>query len=1334
MSGPFRFNQQQDSRSPLDRPPPNLFPAGQPPSFKTNVNRSKTKKWVEAKPYSYDGDDWGDVDEYDEYGADQEPQPPPQPAAVAGLRQPGSRFEQSPRSFTDPQHQGFPQPARRNSFEAGEEHRAFSAGTHQPQKPYEQPTYGAPSQSAGIVHPAHRQASAAESDTSDTPQHRRDFLPAALPPPLQTKISPTPGSASGSPLNPKYPIRKSSIGQIDSPGAISPREGTPSNPTKPLPFIRPADIYKRVEEERQRERTASMDSSRPSLDSLSSRPREDTTSPGPDALGRSADPAKSLQPLETVSEGRSEYQPNYNAAAQSQQSQSQSDYSFQPPSLPQVRRISAFDNDFWSGDQQQQTNDGHAPFASPSDDQGFRSVVNQAFTRTDDQRSIPPTPISKSDSGMSRSNTESTSGISPIMSRVPSSATSALKNRNNAGGDTPMIAEEASESSTPVSRPTSQMLGGSHQIARKPSPTSHARDFSSSSQPRSGLATPSPGESPAHTPAIEPRTFVPESESALYSSLSPTSPDAMEGGMGNPSSAYATREADIASAIKLSPTTAVPELGAAEKESQTAFLASHQNADSPISDAAPRSRSESPNKGRVQELAGKFGDVSSRRGSTQSNASGNSIQSWEKSPEHSRPSSPTKPITTRPISPTKQTLDERPAAAREVSFRPKLPGQWESYATTNATPSDQGDRDMQISGDNVLTPDDRQVLSPLDEVDLTPTTAKHPVLATDPSKSPSSPSDALAALKAAGAAMGEAIQASVGLGASSSQSSQDREEQVQGNTYGDVYLSRPLQLDRTASSNSSIPPTPPAKDSPESEDLPPPPPLKEKSPEPFSSSSQEQTPVRPTPIPQLSTETSMHDQESDRLRKEIVASLTPLKTSDEEHNGPSLQPTVLPEANRASSILPSEYDSYWADGDHTSPRPSTDIGRNVSEHPRTSTEQSPVAARSTATEFADSTKPPVLDRHFSWEGNQAQIISPEGQAQTGADAQALKNPEEEKQVVSSTTQQATDNAPSHSFQGIPDPYFGPSHVTAVSKPDHVNESDIAMRSPTPPPNSEKPLASPTRADTVKEVSHATGLHVVNTEMNPEAVDMPPRLSAQTSLVSQQSLGNAEESAVSRQQESHEEATTAPVPDSVAGPSTTQDHDARSPTSDKPLGFREIVTMKSPSERIATYNKTRDYWANADHGLNDWIASAVAANPQLASQTPLQHRPTIAATATSRHKPAGSLSLFGKKEGSSSTQPPIAPYYEQYNSAASQVPSTPTSSGAPAEVHPQSSSTGASGGRSTSHQMQTKGKDLLHTAGVLGGKGLGKGMTSAKGLFAKGKSRFRASGSGDKVDN
>ncbi|KAL4923501.1 uncharacterized protein BDV17DRAFT_236513 [Aspergillus undulatus] len=45
---------------------------GTPVSFKTNVNRAKTKRWVDAKKYSYDGDDWGE-DEYGEYEYDDEP-------------------------------------------------------------------------------------------------------------------------------------------------------------------------------------------------------------------------------------------------------------------------------------------------------------------------------------------------------------------------------------------------------------------------------------------------------------------------------------------------------------------------------------------------------------------------------------------------------------------------------------------------------------------------------------------------------------------------------------------------------------------------------------------------------------------------------------------------------------------------------------------------------------------------------------------------------------------------------------------------------------------------------------------------------------------------------------------------------------------------------------------------------------------------------------------------------------------------------------------------------------------------------------------------------------
>ncbi|KAI1472209.1 uncharacterized protein F4812DRAFT_2581 [Daldinia caldariorum] len=66
-----------------------------PNTYKANVNRTKTRKWVEAKVQSYDGDDWGNEYE-DEYG-DPEPEPEPAPR-VAALRQQANT--QQPRTFS----------------------------------------------------------------------------------------------------------------------------------------------------------------------------------------------------------------------------------------------------------------------------------------------------------------------------------------------------------------------------------------------------------------------------------------------------------------------------------------------------------------------------------------------------------------------------------------------------------------------------------------------------------------------------------------------------------------------------------------------------------------------------------------------------------------------------------------------------------------------------------------------------------------------------------------------------------------------------------------------------------------------------------------------------------------------------------------------------------------------------------------------------------------------------------------------------------------------------------------------------------------------------------
>ncbi|KAI1212050.1 uncharacterized protein F4807DRAFT_417390 [Annulohypoxylon truncatum] len=58
-------------------------------SYKANVNRTKTRKWVEAKAQNYDGDDWGNEYEEEEYDdPEPEPAPPTHPTSrIAALRQ-----------------------------------------------------------------------------------------------------------------------------------------------------------------------------------------------------------------------------------------------------------------------------------------------------------------------------------------------------------------------------------------------------------------------------------------------------------------------------------------------------------------------------------------------------------------------------------------------------------------------------------------------------------------------------------------------------------------------------------------------------------------------------------------------------------------------------------------------------------------------------------------------------------------------------------------------------------------------------------------------------------------------------------------------------------------------------------------------------------------------------------------------------------------------------------------------------------------------------------------------------------------------------------------------
>ncbi|KAF2965880.1 hypothetical protein GQX73_g7704 [Xylaria multiplex] len=251
-------------------------------SYKANVNRTKTRKWVEAKVQSYDGGGWGD-DDYDDYDDsndqyDEPEPPPPKNLKPAGPRQPGQTGYQLPSSRT------FSQPTT-TSF-SGTDSRI--PGPSILRSPSEPPSL-------------HVQTQATAPVTASLPYATESAFPSAAPP--YTNLPSGSYSAGPASTQTRFPPRKSSMGQQDRPDldtksvpksdsrpgsgsgnrpwadqrSASPSRGGPVSAAKTVPFVRPADIYKRVGEEKEKERL-SMESGRPSLDSISSRP-EGTSSP-----------------------------------------------------------------------------------------------------------------------------------------------------------------------------------------------------------------------------------------------------------------------------------------------------------------------------------------------------------------------------------------------------------------------------------------------------------------------------------------------------------------------------------------------------------------------------------------------------------------------------------------------------------------------------------------------------------------------------------------------------------------------------------------------------------------------------------------------------------------------------------------------------------------------------------------------------------------------------------------------------------------------------------------------------------------------------------------------
>jgi len=1300
-----------------NRPPPTQ--AGPPPSFQTNINRTKTRKWTEAKQYNYDGDDWGDVDPYDEYGSYPEPSQAAQP--------------------TQAMHQ------RQQSFDRGDERRVFSAGagpTPGPSRDYPPPQQQQYGRGDGM--------NAQMGQGQQARGGRRDFSqPSQVPQPLHAQQSPAairPSSAGVA-----FPPRKSSMGptetQAQGPAPTQPSVAPAMGTDKPLPanvpFIRPSDIYKRMQEAQEKERQ-SMDSSRPSMDSLQ-RPgssggeqnwlpanvteMSQQTGRG-QSLGTVVEGAESAQnqawshdtpqrnqslPQAVEQDHHSIYELSATPKKMPMADQSLENTPERVPlqtSLPRVSRIaSGFGDDFWSSTglgADTQTNseaptaetwrDGMMKPAAPSESPqaeellpatsynpppGLQTVVSQAFDRTDDNF----TPISQSNSQtlgseISRSNTDSTAGISPIMSRVPSAATAESRQRANEHHEptvTPIAEETLREISTP---------GHSRNASNDTTGPTHRQE----------MYAPSPKGSPARAPVLANTRRLSHPMTAEVGHVDeqheqiPIGPD------------YAEREVDLAQQATSHNQAGSPELIAAASDARAGFLQTHAFPEpsspqantrsfprntatltSPTVTSPTISGRESPAAGRVRDLAGRFNEIqdASRRNSQTSLSSKASLSSWKQGDE-GLALRKTRTLES-PVMESSGTFgqskdDLRPQLAPQASFRPHLPGEWVSTTNLNVqTPPAAPSPTLSSHSDTPKAP--MTATERTEQVDFTPTTARRSLRQAGPQDAMEDSHSPIDALKAAGAALAASLMGSAGTVHHESrdfaQPAAPSEEDMEAGRApprrsGDVHM-RPLISDMLDMSvASSIAPTPAANYGLGSE-------LPERSSTYFprvEEPSSHRVPGSSEDEDDYDYDYDDEEMESDRLRREIERSLTP-QPPRAQHDEESED-----EWERDDEELRDQVDRD---------QQALDAPQHLEQHQRAENipveeivpamphqhEQQIVVPTIHGPEH--DSRPGMLDQRFSWEErkNRDSTTAMFNPAALGPE---LDRPRTPLHVVNANVSEESLTSPA--VEHVPEP----APVVEMD-PDNLSSPVEQMREL-------EPVAIPNEATSTQPDSHRDQVPREHEEEETTTTSPPhspvlasPRSNDQKALpISPGELG--------QEQREHARPATA----------TTVDGQPRI------VPFREILAIRDASTRIEAYQNTRQQFADMDTGLRSWLSTTIAAHPEhahIATDSPN----LLSSTASIRHKPAPSIMKIAKGLGGSRA--------DEAQSVASPTKSTDPSS------PQQNNAYGVN-----VDKMSSKGKDLLQTAGKLGGKG----MTGAKGWLAKGRQKLRESGSGvDKVD-
>lgn len=849
--------------------------------------------------------------------------------------------------------------------------------------------------------------------TNSTPafENQHDLSQLGPQPQFQTGGLPSPHHSSESTSSSSFPPRKSSLSHVlpnlpQAPtGATLGPSGGESHPLRdrtgdtdserPPVIVRPAEIYKRMQEEQERERR-SQDSQTPKL-STNTTKTNDGSVPSPyrpesshantemneDRTSTSKASLSLLQGVESssnreVAQGNNDdvEGPPVNIRrpiVERIRAQAGFDSNLRPV-LPDVTRMSSF-GDIFSSTTSNMEGFSNSPLRDPADPSshvtppgssqqagqsalqhqqsiGLRSVVHQAFDTSEDQ--IPATPSSMAESGVARSASGGTSVISPIISRGPS-ISRAIPNIEKEGstptGPQAELDETAVDNSTPIS---STRLTIPRQLPANVSP-SQPSTLSQGEMPppnfipghRRDTSTPSPNNSPARTPALESSKLAQPLLEAELAVVTPTEPthfeksdsQARESTLPSESASYLTKSGDAKTERQpvdwkpLNVEARVPKLYVPSVVDTNMKRQEGSISGSPITPSKDplTSRPDSPSKNRVRDLAGKFeSNSSSRRGSNHSISQSNSQKADDASPT-------------------------RPVVDRLESFRPRLPGAWESFSSN--APKRASMNRVENEG-----PSQQVVTSPIPEPSTDASLPSESAAPDSQSKTTNenqdvpfivtaekATQDSFAAAAAAGATLAGALTAAIGKsqefsptepvdGASSEENEAKSPTEVmdgvkRGRNFSvDTVLhpeaSRPLRPQSTGADLSSEPPTPPSKDLSQSTDY-----FQDNSRHHMPATSAKDSEVTNEPVvdanwnnrsqamlPPLSTDLENHQYESDRLRREIVKNLSPQGASEPttaesespwQYNsrlsaGPDVQAY-----GRDSTVIPKEYDSYW---------------------------------------------------------------------------------------------------------------------------------------------------------------------------------------------------------------------------------------------------------------------------------------------------------------------------------------------------------------------------------------------------------------------------------------